>query len=275
MSVRLPPLLRRWCAPLLVASAVLATPAAASAAPAAAVVPGQFTVGLSLPTEGFQVGVADGTKVIYARGLEIDLAQELAKRLAAPPVVFLQEPFTSLTTLAAKPWDLALAQVTITAPRATHIDFSVPYMRADQGVLLSQYVRSVPTSRAALRKLRLCATRGTTGIATVKNRIRPTAKPTWYVDAPTMLLALQLGRCDAVVSDLPSLATLRDRAPRRYGVLAGRIVTGEQYAAVLPKGSANKPAVDAAITAMIADGTIAQLEKTWLSVNLTKVPALT
>ena len=38
----------------------------AGAAPPATVQPGQLTVGVSLPSDGFEVGVVKGTEVIYA-----------------------------------------------------------------------------------------------------------------------------------------------------------------------------------------------------------------
>lgn len=268
--------IRRHLAGLGAAFALAATAApSATAEPAPTRTAGQLTVGLSMPSEGFQVGVVNGGTVTYARGLEVDLAREIAKRLElAPEPVFTQNTFSMLVAPGAKSWDLALAQATITPARATHVDFSVPYLRADQGVLLSQYVRTTPTTISGLRKLRLCAERGTTAVQVVKTKIKPTAKPTWQPDEGTMLLALQLGRCDAVVSDLPVLATLKDRAPVRYGVLAGKISTGEQYGVVLPKGSVLTPRVNAAIEALTADGTLAQLQRTWLSVTLSNVRTL-
>jgi len=44
------------------------------------------------------------------------------------------------------------------------------------------------------------------------------------------------------VYDSPVLATLKARAPLRYGTLLGVIATGEQYGIALPKGSTLSPA---------------------------------
>jgi polar amino acid transport system substrate-binding protein len=246
----------------------------AAAAPPATTTPGQLTIGLSMPSEGFQVGVVKGTEVIYARGLEVDMANDLARRLELQGVTFVQSAFPKLLAPGTKPWDLAVAQVTITSARAANVDFSVPYMQADQGVLLSQFVRSSPRSIAGLRGLRLCAEKGSTGVDTITRRIRPTRSPKLIANVPTLLLYLQNGRCDAVVYDLPSLASLKTRAPRRYGPLAGLIRTGEQYGVVLPKGSALLKPVNRAIRAMLEDGTVARLQRTWLDVDLSKVRTL-
>lgn len=256
-----------------VAGTLLAAPTA-TAAPPTTLTPSTLTVGLAMPSEGFQVGVVNGSEVIFAKGLEIDLARALASRLELPTTTFLQQDFPQLLTAGPKTWDVALAQATITPARRRLVDFSTAYMQADQGVLLSQYVRTVPTAIAGLRTLRLCAQDGTTGVTAVRSKVRPTAKPRWFKDVSSLMLALQVGTCDAVVYDLPTLATLKDRAPSRYGALAGRIVTGEQYGVVLPKGSTLTPAVSSAISALRADGTLARLQRTWLSRSVSSVKPL-
>jgi polar amino acid transport system substrate-binding protein len=262
--------MRRALVLALLAFAVLV--ARADAAPPPTVTPGVLTVGVSMPSEGFQVGVAAGSRVVYARGLEIDLAGDLARRLELPPQAsFLQGSFDALLAPGAKPWDVALAQISVTAARRANVDLSVPYLRVDQGVLVSQFLRAVPRTAAALRGLRLCALRGTTGAEVIAKRIRPTATRRLLGATPTMLLDLQTGRCDAVVDDLPVLAALKGRAPRSYGPIAGLIRTGEQYAVALPKGSPLTPRVDAAITAARADGTISKLRRRWLDLDLSKI----
>ena len=83
-------------------------------------------------------------------------------------------------------------------------------------------------------------------------------------------------RCDAIVSDAPILGAERAAVPDSYGPLAGQIRTNERYGAVLPQGSALKPAVNTALKALIADGTVGQLSKRWLTVDVSQAahPAL-
>ena len=59
---------------------------------------------------------------------------------------------------------------------------------------------------------------------------------TLFGDVSSMLLHLGLGRCDAIVYDLPALATLKARAPQRYGDVVGLIRTSERYGAALREG---------------------------------------
>ena len=53
------------------------------------------------------------------------------------------------TPPAPKPWDVAVAEITITAARRANVDFSAPYLAADQGVLLAEGVAE-PKSLADL-----------------------------------------------------------------------------------------------------------------------------
>jgi polar amino acid transport system substrate-binding protein len=252
----------------------------AAAAPAAAqtpvtVQPGVLTVALNLPSPGFQAGAVrpDGS-VVAARGLEIDLARSLAARLGLARVRFVNDPsFRRLVARGEKPWDVALASVTITLPRRGNVDFSVPYLQADQGVLMRGGLPA-PRNAAALAKLKLCVQRGTTAVDAVAQRVKPTRAPFGYANVDLLLEAVRVGRCDAAILDAPILAAERAGAPYRYGPLAGVLKTQEHYGVVLEKGSPLTPQVSAAIKALVANGTVAKLQRRWLSTDLTKLPVL-
>ena len=95
---------------------------------------GALVVGLNLPSPGFQVGAVRGEEVVFAKGFEIDLARALARELGFEHVRFVHvERFGRLFSPGDKQWDIALAQATITDERAANVDFSVPYLEADQG----------------------------------------------------------------------------------------------------------------------------------------------
>ena len=109
-----------------VAIAALALPA--SAAPPPTKKPGVLTVALEMPSAGFQVGIVRGRTVILARGLEIDLAAQVAKRLGLR-VRYLNEPaFSKLLKPGLGDWDLAVAQISV--PRAASVPrkYSLPPM---------------------------------------------------------------------------------------------------------------------------------------------------
>jgi len=252
----------------------LAVSAIGAAAPPPTQVPGQLTVGVSLPSEGFQVGVVKGSQVIWAQGLEIDLAQALASKLGLEQTSFVQSRFDRLYSAGAKPWDVAIAEITITAERRRTTAFSRSYMSVDQGVLAAQTLRRVPKTMAGLRSLQLCALRRSTGAEVARETIAPT-KPVLLVgNVPTLMLDLQTGRCQAVVYDAPALGTLKARAPLRYGPFVGVVETGEEYGIAMPRGSALLGPVNKALAALSADGTIERLQRKWITVHLEDLPVL-
>jgi len=258
---------------LIACAVALSTVGVATAAAPITVEPGVLTVGVSLPSEGFQVGAVKGSMVVLARGLEIDLARTLATRLGLR-ATFVQSRFDRLISAGPKPWDLAIAQITITDARRATADFSTPYMEADQGVLLAQIVSERPRAIEGLRTLRLCALAKSTGAALVEQRIKPIAKPLFLGNVPLLMLDLQTGRCDAVVYDSPTLGTLKARAPQRFGPFAGVIETGEEYGIAFPKGSSLQPRIDKALKALRSDGTLDRLQRKWVTANLNELPVL-
>ena len=257
------------------ARATIVFAAAVLAAAPATVAPGTLTVALNMPSDGFQVGAVKGREVVAARGYEIDLAQALAARLGVGGVTFVQEPrFTTLLAPGPKPWDLALAQVSITDARRAAVDFSVPYLTADQGVLLSAATAARPARIADLRGLRLCAQKGSTGADLIASAIAPTVPPLLPASTTVLTRGLVSGRCEAVVFDAPGLASLRAQVPTRYGPFAGVIRTGESYGAVFAKGNRLRGPVNRAIAALRTDGTLATLGARWLTTDLAKLPVL-
>jgi ABC-type amino acid transport substrate-binding protein len=261
---------------LILCAAVIAL-ATAGVGTAAAPVTQQsdtLTVGVAMPSEGFQVGVVKGSQVIYAQGFEIDLARALAKQLGLRRTVFVQDRFDRLLTGGEKPYDLALAEISITDARKATLTFSRPYMTVDQGVLVAPTVRPIPRTIAALKPLRLCALRKTTGAEVAQQTIAPTRPVQLVGNVPTLMLNLQIGKCDAVVYDAPALTTLKARAPERYGPFAGVIKTGETYGVAFTKGSTLVGPVNRALAALLADGTVDRLSRSWLTLDSTKLPVL-
>jgi polar amino acid transport system substrate-binding protein len=213
-----------------------------------------------------------GGEVVVALGLEVDVARTLARRLGLR-VRFVQVGDAGrLLAPGAKPWDVALAQLTPTSQRATRVDFSSPYVRADQ-VLLARRGLERPRRLAHLRRLQLCAMRGTRGADVIAGRIRPARRTLLVPDVPMLLRRVQTGVCDVAVAEVgmlgPALAGRRDL----FGGISGRIETGA-YAFALEKGSALRPAVDGALRHLAADGTLRRLARAWLGVDLPRLPVL-
>jgi polar amino acid transport system substrate-binding protein len=236
--------------------------------------PETLVVALNLPSPGFQVGAVDGEDVVFAKGFEVDLVRALAKKLGTQARFVQVEPFGDLLAAGRKPWDLAVAEVTITDKRDRRVDFSDPYLLADQGVLLRKGLEQVPTSIADLQGLLLCTQDGTTASSVIRNRIEPDEPAQRFSRLEVLFRELQAGACDAAVLDAPILGAERAQLPFRYGPLAGLIATGEQYGIVFPRRSPLREAINGALAELVDDGTLARLSKTWLSTDLSELPLL-
>ena len=259
---------------VLLGAVLLAVGAGGSAQAPPTKTPGELVIGLSMPVAGFQVGAVKGRNVLFARGLEIELGRAIGKSMGVRRVRFVNEDlFSTLLRPKGKDWDFALAEITVTPERRKFVDFSRRYLTADQGVLMRRGVDAVK-SVEDLRSVRICAERATTGALLVLRTIDPIERPVLAHDQSDLAAKLIGGRCDAAVFDAPALGVMRDQAPDRFGVLAGRIATGESYAAAFERGSRLRPYVDRALAKLIANGTVTRLEKRWLTADVSKLPVL-
>jgi ABC-type amino acid transport substrate-binding protein len=101
----------------------------------------------------------------------------------------------------------------------------------------------------------------------VDNQVRPERKALEVGGRPQALAAIDNGTAEAMLLDLPVGLALARAMPGKYTVSA-QLAGSEGLAAALPRGSSNFNAVDSAIRAFLADGTIDKLSKQWLGVKL-------
>lgn len=235
---------------------------------------GVLTVGLVLPSEGFRVGAVRGRDVVLAKGFEVELARVLARRLGLRAVRFV-DAVSEDRVLAPgrKPWDVALAQLAPTRERARAVDFSHVYLASDQAVLVRRGLER-PRSLSALRRLLLCAERGTRAVGVIAARIAPQARPLLAPDSEGLLRLVQTGRCDAGVAEAATLGLALEGRRDLFGGVAGVVETERAVAAALERRSPLTPAVDRALDRLRADGTIARLARAWLRIDLARLPAL-
>ena len=152
------------------------------------------------------------------------------------------------------------------------MNFSAPYFNANQGVLLKKG-GTAPHSLADLKQMTLCAQSATTGLDYVQHKLHA-AHVQIYSSTSAAFSALQVGRCDAFVMDVPIVASQKKTKPSAYGPVAGQIITNEKYGAVLAKGSKLTPSVSSAIKALTKDETIGKLQQKWFAINVSKIPVL-
>jgi polar amino acid transport system substrate-binding protein len=256
-----------------IAASLLATTAGARSAALPTLKPDTLIVGMTPPAPGFEVGTFKGTSVINPKGLEVDLARDIAKKLGLKKVEwYYLASFDKSYAPGPKPYDIYFGQETITPARSKNVDFSTPYIDADQGVMVRKGLSPLPKSIADLRKLKLCSSAGTTGAAYIAAHIKPTKPVLLPSQTAVMFQELASGQCDAVVFDVPIIGSERATSPGKFGPIVGRIVTHEQYGIVFQKGSKLRPFVNTVVKALVKNGTVGQLQKKWLAANFSKLP---
>jgi len=206
-------------------------------------------------------GLWEGSATRPAGGFEFCIAEALAARFGLPRIRVVVVPFQRLVGGDLGGADLALSLITPTRQRDRVLDFSAPYLTVPPTVLARSGV-DVPDLKSA-RALRWVTVRGTTLEQILDRRIQPTIPLVRVLSRPEVISALQGGRADAALFDFPLALAYASRSAGRLHVPA-KLDQPEQIAAALPQGSRNAQAVDSAIRALIADGTIERLSQRWL-----------
>lgn len=250
---------------------VAAVAAATTAAPPT-MTPGTLTVAFGDSAVNFAAGTVHGSTYVSPKGYEVDLSTAIAKNLGLKPK-FVYSPWAKLFAPGHKSFDISFQEATITAARAKTVDFTKSYFDANQGVLLSKKAK-VPKSVADLKQLQTCAQTDTTGLTWIQQKLHPAKKELVYQSTAAAFLAVQIGKCEALVLDTPIVASEKKAHPNAYGTVGGQIITHEQYGAVLQKGSKLTPLVNAQIAKLWSNGTIAKLQKKWFNVDFSKIPVL-
>jgi polar amino acid transport system substrate-binding protein len=233
---------------------------------------GTLIIGMTPPAPGFEVGTFKGTQVINPKGMEVDLGLAIAKKLGLKVQWYYLASFAKSYAPGPKPYDFYFGQETITPERSKNVDFSAPYIEADQGVMVRKGLSPLPKSIADLRKLKLCAASSTTGATYIKVHIKPTKPVLNPSQTSVMFQELQSGQCDAVVYDIPIIGSQRATSPGKYGPIVGRIVTHEEYGIVFQKGSKLRALVNPIVKGFVEDGTIGKMQKKWLAADFAKLP---
>jgi polar amino acid transport system substrate-binding protein len=220
---------------------------------------GTLTVGTSFPYyEPFKSGPKKDPE-----GFEPDIVTDLAQRMGLSNVAWSIHSFESLYAPGSKPYDFSMDQISITEDRAQVVDFSDPYYRIQQGLLVQE---GTPIENAAtideLKQYKFGAQAGTTGLVYIKDVIQPDDQPNQYNDTKDAAQALANGQIDAVVIDVPIAIPLTQ--DYEGTTVAAQFITDEGYGMVFEKGSSLVQCVNEALQAMTDDGTLQELQDEWL-----------
>jgi ABC-type amino acid transport substrate-binding protein len=220
--------------------------------------PGVLTVATSaVPSPGFW----EGTPSHPTGGFEYELARELASRFGLDKVAVKIVHFHRIVRGHLGGADLAIDLITPTSEREEALEFSAPYLKSAPTVLVRAGT-DVPDLKTA-QELRWGAIQATTFVEAIERQIVPEAEMVLYDGQQEVVAALEEGKVEATLLDLPLALAIAERSEGKLEAVA-QLPTKEALAVALPKGSPNRQAVDSAVHALIADGTVEGLLEEWI-----------
>jgi polar amino acid transport system substrate-binding protein len=254
---------------LIIASMLLAacaTPApvapAATNAPAANALPDlggkKITVAVENAYPPFNSIDATTNKGV---GWDYDTVTEICKRINCVPE-FKQASWDGVfTAMQAGEYDMLADGASYTDERAKIVDFSKPYLMVSQVLLVRTDETRTPDQMKTDDTAKIGTQIGTTNEIAAKKFFEG-KKIQSFEDFGASILALIAKDVDGVVIDfVPAKGYIKDNAGKLK--LGGEITQPEPLAFAFPPKSTLTAAVNAALAAMEADGTLAALNKKW------------
>jgi polar amino acid transport system substrate-binding protein len=200
------------------------------------------------------------------KGLDRDLIDAVGKQMGLK-VTYLDLPWTSvLPGLEAKKFDLCIAPVTITKERMKHYAFTVPIADATAALMKRADDKSIMKPEDIAGRT-VGGQKGTSQVAQLKEFAAKLPKPVEvkeYVDNNQASADLAAGRIDATVNSLPNLAYAAQQRSDAFAMVMPPFGQPTYFSWVARLDDTTLvDALNAAILAVTADGTMAKIQKTW------------
>ncbi len=201
-------------------------------------------------------------------GWEYDVMAEMAKRLNAAISYKHSSWDAMIPAVSEKQYDIGMTGITIKDERKAKVDFSLPYMRSEMFMLVRADEERFTDGKsfAAFSDGLIGAQAGTTPfyVAVYEvldgNETNPRIKR--FETFRMSVEALRKGEVDVVLTD----GTAGNGYVKAYPEalkLIGQPMGSEEFGFIFPKGSELVAPVNAAITALKADGTLDGLNQKW------------
>jgi polar amino acid transport system substrate-binding protein len=210
------------------------------------------------------------------KGYESAVAYAVAKQIgySHAKVKWVYVPFDKSFAPGPKNFDFDITQISYTPQRAKVVTFSNSYYDVNQALVVRNGTPIAKAkSIAALKPYTLGAQLGTTSYQFIKTVIKP-ANIKVYNSNDKAVFALKSKLIDGVVVDLPTafyVTAVQVPNSKILGQFESK--TGEHFGMVFKKGNPLAACVNRALAAMKANGTLKQINDTWLS-KVVSVPVL-
>jgi polar amino acid transport system substrate-binding protein len=207
-------------------------------------------------------------KPANGKGFESAVAYAIGKQLGYAPadVTWVVESFNSSYAPGPKDFDFDLNEVSITPARQKAVDFSSPYFEAPQALVALKGTKAAQaTSLADLKDVQLGVQIGTTSLTAVNDIIKPSKQAKVFDTSNDVVTALKQKQVDGVVVDLPT-AFYVTGAQVEDSQIVGQFAVpgGDQWGALLAKGSPLTACVSQAIDKLKASGELDKINQRWL-----------
>jgi polar amino acid transport system substrate-binding protein len=201
-------------------------------------------------------------------GYDYDLFADACQRLNCTPV-FVQTSWDTIVAVMGgtgqAEFDIAADGVTITAERAQHVDFSTPYIKLAQQLLVKadETRFTSPEELLAIEGFKVGAQPGTTNYD-LAAELFGEENVVAFDQYGLIVQALINGDIDATVMDNVAGEGYIGANPDKLK-LVGAELTSEELGFVFPQGSELVDPINQALAAMEADGTLAAIYDKWFA----------
>ena len=249
------------------AGAVSAMSPACATASLAVKTAGKLTIGTDKPA--YPPWFVDDTPT-NGKGFESAVGYAIADTLgfAKNAVEWKTVAFNSSYAPGSKAFDFDLNQISITPERKAAVDFSSGYYEVNQAVVaLNDSPAAAATTLAELKKFKFGAQVGTTSLDFIKNTIGADKEPFIYDDTNGAKVALTGKQIDAIVVDLPTAFYITS-AEINGSKVVGQFPSGgggEEFGALLEKGSKLTPCINEALAILKGSGKLAAMQEAELA----------
>lgn len=221
-------------------------------------------------------------------GFDADVGEALCQKLGNECTFTVQAFDSLIPSLNAKRFDLIISGMSYTPERAERINFSIPYAVEDAIFILPAKgeLRQVATSEdlfAGLAGKTIGVQGGTTHGAYLRQQA-PKADVRDYETLDQMQIDLDAGRLDGTFADLTSQSRFLKKMKNEDYALSEVVIKGSSAPETLGYGIAVgihkdqtelKAKVDAALCALIEDGTIKSASEKWFDIDIANYEACT
>lgn len=215
-----------------------------------------LTVATVLPNPGWWNGTSPAS---IESGFEYCLAANIAYRSGQHRLKIKNMAWDQYISGTATGYDVAISSTTITEPRKKIFNFSRPYFSSNLGVAIKA---TSAISANSIREKRVGVLQGNVGAEWVSQVLKP-KNVSVYQSQADMFTALVAGQVDAVITDT-TLALSQAKTSNGAVRVVGQYSLNQGYGIITPRNSVNSGAVDKAVGALIADGTLSKLSSTYL-----------